>query len=219
MRSMGPDGCVEARGRMASPHPDDAIRTRYLGKCSQVPFEGVAMRSAALVARGNVIASAGDAGELPKAGDGAEAGVGEDDEPLVQRLCGSCAPSHAIEAAPKVWSCDMRFSNETRGSTIVSIIQEARAYLVAMVRGVHHPAPQRRIAFPHNSIPQHKIEDELEFTVAKERALKVETIALRAIHGWIFKFGSRERGYHLAYQYALNHSATDIARAMWAVKD
>ncbi|GBG73100.1 hypothetical protein CBR_g12816 [Chara braunii] len=53
----------------------------------------------------------------------------------------------------------------------------------------------------------------------KERALKVETIAKRAIHGWIFKSDSRHKGYHLAYQYALNHAATDIARAMWASED
>ncbi|GBG67092.1 hypothetical protein CBR_g78873 [Chara braunii] len=54
---------------------------------------------------------------------------------------------------------------------------------------------------------------------AKERALKVERIAKRAIHGWIFKFDSRHKGYHLAYQYALNHAATDMARAMWALED
>ncbi|GBG72975.1 hypothetical protein CBR_g12694 [Chara braunii] len=69
------------------------------------------------------------------------------------------------------------------------------------------------------SIPQKKIEDASELRAAKERALKVESIAKRAIHGWIFKSDSRHKGYHLAYQYALNHVATDMARAMWALED
>ncbi|GBG79506.1 hypothetical protein CBR_g29653 [Chara braunii] len=108
---------------------------------------------------------------------------------------------------------------DTQGSAVVRIIQEARAYLVAVARGVQPLTIRRSISLPHNSIPQHKIEDESELNAAKERALKVQTISSRAIHGWVFKSESRQRGYHMAYQYALNHAATDIARAMWSAKD
>ncbi|GBG63610.1 hypothetical protein CBR_g38676 [Chara braunii] len=36
-----------------------------------------------------------------------------------------------------------------------------------------------------------------------------------SVHGWVFKYGNRPRGYNLAFQYSLESIATDIARAMW----
>ncbi|GBG64117.1 hypothetical protein CBR_g40565 [Chara braunii] len=184
---------------------------------SQAAVEGGTLRSPAVAARGGAVAIPGEAVEVPKGGDGAA--PGEDGEALVHRLRGQRAATHAMDAAAKLWEDDNRFWNNTQGSAIVRIIQEARAYLVAVARGVQPPAIRRSISLPHNSIPQHKIEDESELNAAKERALKVQTISLRAIHGWVFKSESRQRGYHLAYQYALNHAATDIARAMWLAED
>ncbi|GBG66283.1 hypothetical protein CBR_g57882 [Chara braunii] len=84
---------------------------------------------------------------------------------------------------------------------------------------VEPPAVRRSIVLPHTTIPQYKIDDESELNVAKERAFKVQTIALRVIHGWVFKLTNRQRGYHTAYGYALNHTATDIARAIWMGED
>ncbi|GBG71759.1 hypothetical protein CBR_g9167 [Chara braunii] len=124
-----------------------------------------------------------------------------------------------MDAATELWKDDTRFWNETQGSAIMKIIQEARVYLVAVAQGVQRPAIRQSISLPHNIIPQHKIEDESEFNVEKERALKVQTISLRAIHGWVFKSESRQRGYHFAYQYVLNYSATDITRAVWSAED
>ncbi|GBG73470.1 hypothetical protein CBR_g16811 [Chara braunii] len=98
-------------------------------------------------------------------------------------------------------------------------MHEARVHLVDVETGVQPSAIQRSINLPHSSIPQKKIEDASELRAAKERALKVESIAKRVIHGWIFKSDSKHKGYHLAYQYALNHAATDMARAMWALED
>ncbi|GBG73106.1 hypothetical protein CBR_g12822 [Chara braunii] len=184
---------------------------------SQAAVEGGTLRFPAMAARGGAVEVPGEAVEVSKGGDGAAAG--EDDEALVHRLHGQRAATHAMDVATKLWEDDNRFWNDTQGNAIVRIIQEARAYLVAVARGVQPPAIQRSISLPHNSIPQHKIEDESELNAAKERALKVQTISLKAIHGWVFKSESRQRGYHLAYQYTLNHAATDIARAMWSAKD
>ncbi|GBG69643.1 hypothetical protein CBR_g4472 [Chara braunii] len=114
---------------------------------------------------------------------------------------------------------DLLFWNEREGFAIVKLIAEARGYLVAVARGEQPPPIRRSIVLPHNSIPQHKIADKSELNAAKERALKVQGIALRVIHGWVFKSQNRQRGYHAAYQYALNHAATDIARAMWMGED
>ncbi|GBG68313.1 hypothetical protein CBR_g2858 [Chara braunii] len=88
-----------------------------------------------------------------------------------------------MEAAAKLWVDDLCFGNEREGFTIVKLIAEARGYLVDVARGEQPLAIRRSIVLPHNSIPQHKITDDSELNVAKERALKVQGIALRVIHG------------------------------------
>ncbi|GBG69681.1 hypothetical protein CBR_g4511 [Chara braunii] len=145
-------------------------------------------------------------------------GEGDDDDALVNRLR-QRNTREGMEAAAKLWVDDLSFWNEREGFAIVKLIAEARGYLVAVARGEQPPPIRRSIVLPHNSIPQHKIADESELNAAKERALKVQRIALWVIHGWVFKSQNRQRGYHAAYQYALNHAATDIARAMWMGED
>ncbi|GBG61763.1 hypothetical protein CBR_g23277 [Chara braunii] len=103
---------------------------------------------------------------------------------------------------------------------IVAIIVIAAIAMETIFLNAGHPPPvHRSMVLLHTTIPQHKIEDETELNAAKERALKVHTIALRVIHGWVFKSASRQRGYHAAYGYALNNAATDVARAMWMGED
>ncbi|GBG67296.1 hypothetical protein CBR_g435 [Chara braunii] len=134
-----------------------------------------------------------------KAGD--VAGEGDDDEALVNRLR-QRNTREGMEAAAKLWVDDLRFWNEREGFVIVKLIVEVHGYLVAVAREEQPPPIRRSIILPHNNIPQHKIADESELNAAKERALK-----------------NRQRGYHAAYQYALNRAATDIARAMWMGED
>ncbi|GBG81219.1 hypothetical protein CBR_g31891 [Chara braunii] len=136
----------------------------------------------------------GNVGEGSRAG--AVAGVGEDDEALVNRVR-QRNTREGIDAASKLWVDDIRFWNETEGNAIVKLMQEARLYLIAVARGVQPPTLRRSIVLPHTTIPQHKIDDESEFSVAEDRALKVQ------------------QGYHAAYGYALNHAAIDIARTIW----
>ncbi|GBG69956.1 hypothetical protein CBR_g4783 [Chara braunii] len=207
----------ETAQRVLAPVNRPRTPAAHVAGSSQAAVEGGTLRSPVVAARGGAVAVPGEVVEVLKEGDGAA--VGEDNEALVHRLRGQRATTHAMDAAAKFWEDDNRFWNDTQGSAIVRIIQAARAYLVAVARGVQPPAIRRSISLPHNSIPQHKIEDESELNAAKERALKVQTISLRAIHGWVFKSESRQKGYHLAYQYALNHTATDIARAMWSAED
>ncbi|GBG69207.1 hypothetical protein CBR_g3906 [Chara braunii] len=139
-----------------------------------------------------MVARAGHAagGEGSNAGEGATAGVkagdvageGDDDDPLVNRLR-QRNTREGMEAAAKLWVDDLWFWNEREGFVIVKLIVEARGYLVAVARGEQPPAIRRSIVLPHNNIPQHKITDESELNAAKERALKVQGIALRVIHG------------------------------------
>ncbi|GBG70660.1 hypothetical protein CBR_g7961 [Chara braunii] len=60
-----------------------------------------------------------------------------------------------------------------------------------------------------------RIADHSQLQQAISRAAAVENIALRILHGWVFKLGNRPRGYNMAFQYSLESVATDIARAMW----
>ncbi|GBG58988.1 hypothetical protein CBR_g24337 [Chara braunii] len=121
-------------------------------------------------------AGGGNAGEGSRAG--AVAGVGEDDEALANRVRQRSA-REGIDAASKLWVNDIRFWNETEGNAIVKLMQKARLYLVAEARGVQPPAIRRSIVLLHTTIPQHKIDDESEFSAAQDRALKVQIIALR----------------------------------------
>ncbi|GBG82458.1 hypothetical protein CBR_g34834 [Chara braunii] len=59
------------------------------------------------------------------------------------------------------------------------------------------------------------IVDQSQLQQAISPAATVENVALRILHGWVFKSGNRPRGYHVAFQYSLESFATDIARAMW----
>ncbi|GBG70519.1 hypothetical protein CBR_g6647 [Chara braunii] len=176
---------------------------------NQPVFVNVARDVARDVARRDVAGRAKQGAASHETAQRVLAPVNRPRTPAADVAGGSQAP---VEGGTSFW-------NDTQGSAVVRIIQEARAYLVAVARGVQPPAIRRSISLPHNSIPQHKIEDESELNAAKERALKVQTISLKAIHGWVFKSESRKRGYHMAYQYALNHAATDIARAMWSAED
>ncbi|GBG67068.1 hypothetical protein CBR_g78849 [Chara braunii] len=133
--------------------------------------------------RGEAVPVVREVADSVKAGNGRA--VGEDDEALVKKLRGQRAEAKAMEVATKLWTDDIRFWNHTRGHEIIQIMHEARVYLVDVATGVQ-PSPIRRsIKLPHSSIPQKTIEDGSELRAAKERALKVETIAKRAIYGWI----------------------------------
>ncbi|GBG82991.1 hypothetical protein CBR_g36520 [Chara braunii] len=167
-------------------------------------------------AGGAAAGGAAHAGEGAKAGD--VAGAGEDDGALVIPTRQQNT-REGIEVASKLWVDGLRFWNETKGIAIVRLIMEACGYLVVVARGVPPPVIRRSIVLPHTSIPQQKLADESELNAVKERAMKVQGIALRVIHDWVFKSASRPRGYHTAYQYALNHVATDIAHAMWMGED
>ncbi|GBG87571.1 hypothetical protein CBR_g45629 [Chara braunii] len=57
--------------------------------------------------------------------------------------------------------------------------------------------------------------DQSQLQQAISHAAAVENVALRILHGWVFKSRSRPRGYNVAFQYSLESVATDIPRAMW----
>ncbi|GBG78600.1 hypothetical protein CBR_g27825 [Chara braunii] len=60
-----------------------------------------------------------------------------------------------------------------------------------------------------------RIADPAQLQQVIARATAAENIALRVLHGWVFKSGNRPRGFNVAFQYALESVATDIAGVMW----
>ncbi|GBG91072.1 hypothetical protein CBR_g51806 [Chara braunii] len=181
--------------------------TADVGGSLQAIAQGNRNRSPAQEAQGAVVGGASHAGDVVTAGD--VGGEGENDEALVNRVLRRDRRD-VMEAASKLWVDDLRFWNETQGNVIVKLIQEARLHLVDVARGVQHPPVRRSIVLPHNSIPQHKIDNEMELNAAKEREFKVQTISLRVIHGWVFKSKSRQRGYHAAYGPMVFHTTLDM---------
>ncbi|GBG62932.1 hypothetical protein CBR_g34303 [Chara braunii] len=133
-----------------------------------------------------------------------------------QRRSGNLA---ALEAKAKLWVDDLHFWNETEGHGMFKIIQETCLHLIAIAKGVKPSEIRKSIVLPNATIPRQKLKDVSELGAAKERASRVQTIALRIIHGWIFKSPNRARGYHCSYGYVLNHVATDLARAIWFGED
>ncbi|GBG70720.1 hypothetical protein CBR_g8019 [Chara braunii] len=142
----------------------------------------------------------------------------DDDDPLINRQRRSRNMA-ALEAKAKLWVDDLRFWNETEGHGMFKIIQETRLHLIAIAKGVKPPEIRKSVVLPNVTIPQQKLEDVSKLGPAKERTPRVQTIALRIIHGWIFKSPNRARGYHCSYGYVLNHVATDLARAIWFGED
>ncbi|GBG82417.1 hypothetical protein CBR_g34793 [Chara braunii] len=184
--------------------------SKLMCQASQAMVDQSTMRSPVPQPRGGAVQGASAVADVAKAGDGGA--EGEDDKPLVKKLRGQRPEAKAMEVAARLWTDDIQFWNQTRGKEIINIMHEARVHLVDVATRVQPSAIRRSITLPHSSIPQKKIEDTSELRAAKERALKVESIAKRAIHGWIFKSDSRHIGYHLAYQYALNHAPDGDSR-------
>ncbi|GBG60903.1 hypothetical protein CBR_g16023 [Chara braunii] len=109
-------------------------------------------------------------------------------------------------AGGRTWRAQRRLYN---------IINETREHLVAVASGLPLPNVPRSVAMPRSNIAKIRITDAGLLHRALSRASKVQSVALRVLHGCVFRSGSRERGYNVAFQYVLESVATDIARAVW----
>ncbi|GBG72137.1 hypothetical protein CBR_g11070 [Chara braunii] len=81
--------------------------------------------------------------------------------------------------------------------------------------GMQTPPVPRSVVMPKSSTTLTRIADPAQLQQATARATTAENIALRVLHGWVFKSGNRPRGFNVAFQYTLESVATDIARVMW----
>ncbi|GBG63732.1 hypothetical protein CBR_g39275 [Chara braunii] len=105
------------------------------------------------------------------------------------------------------------------GRRLYNIIHKTQEYFVAIASGLPTTVVSRSVILSKSSTRVTRISDPSQLQQAISRAAKVANVALRVLHGWVFKSDNRARGYNLAYQYALESVETDIARAMWYAED
>ncbi|GBG62497.1 hypothetical protein CBR_g30816 [Chara braunii] len=139
---------------------------------------------------------------------------GEDDEPLVNRVRKGGLAKDLAERA-RLWVDDKSFWTSREGRILYNIINETREHLVTIASGLPLPNVLRSVAMPRSNIAQIRVTDAGQLQGALSRASKVQSLALRVLHGWVFKSGSRERGYNVAFQYVVESVATDIAHSLW----
>ncbi|GBG89671.1 hypothetical protein CBR_g49524 [Chara braunii] len=75
-------------------------------------------------------------------------------------------------------------------------------------------APQGLI-MPPPEVPHVRIEDGVQREPALKRARRTENVAMRVIHGWIFRSSSRFDGFARVASYVATDYPTDLARAVW----
>ncbi|GBG78570.1 hypothetical protein CBR_g27794 [Chara braunii] len=114
-----------------------------------------------------------------------------------------------------LWVDDKSFWTTGEGRRLYNIVHGTKEYFVAIASGLPPPQLPWSFVVPKSSPRVARIVDQSQLQQAISRAVAVENIALRILHGWVFKSGNRPRGYNLAFQYSLESVATDIARAMW----
>ncbi|GBG92610.1 hypothetical protein CBR_g56398 [Chara braunii] len=109
-----------------------------------------------------------------------------------------------------LWVDDKAFWTTGEGRRLYNVVHETKEYFLAIACGLQPPELPRSVVVPKSNTRVARIADQSQLQQAISHAAAVENIALRILHGWVFKYGNRPRGYHLAFQYSLESVATDI---------
>ncbi|GBG84344.1 hypothetical protein CBR_g38315 [Chara braunii] len=167
---------------------------------------------------GNVAVVAGAREEVPvverEVARGENKGEREDDDPLLSwERRGGLARDLADRA--RLWVDDKAFWTTGEGRRLYDIVHRTREHFEAIASGVQAPVVSRSVVMSKSATSLTRIADPAQLQPAIIRGGAAENIVLRVLHGWVFKSGNHPRGYNLAFQYALESVATDLARVMW----
>ncbi|GBG86832.1 hypothetical protein CBR_g42115 [Chara braunii] len=160
----------------------------------------------ALVAGGGAIAAAGAGSsgdvaavarmreELPvvlrKVARGNNRGDRENEDTLLSRMWrGGMAKDLADRAYLSV--DDKAFWTTGEEQRLYNIVHETRENFVAIASGQQAPSVPRSVVMPKFATSLTRIADPTQLQQAISRAATVKNIALRVLHGWVFKFGNR----------------------------
>ncbi|GBG90565.1 hypothetical protein CBR_g50908 [Chara braunii] len=145
---------------------------------------------------------------------GENKGEREDDDPFLSREWrGGLARDLAARA--RLWVDDKAFWTTGEARRLYDIVHRTREHFEAIASGVQAPVVSRSVVMPKSATTLTRIVDPAQLQQAIIRGGAAENIVLRVLYGWVFKSGNRPRGYNLAFQYALESVATDLARVMW----
>ncbi|GBG89053.1 hypothetical protein CBR_g48764 [Chara braunii] len=179
---------------------------------------GGAIAGAAAGSSGNVAAVARAREEVPvverEATRDNNKGEREDEDPLLSRVRRGGMAKYLAECA-HLWVDDKAFWTTGEGRRLYNIVHETREYFVAIASGLQTPVVPRSVVMPKSSTTLIRIADPAQLQQAIARATAAENIALRVLHGSVFKSGNRSRGFNVAFQCALESVATDIVRVVW----
>ncbi|GBG59190.1 hypothetical protein CBR_g32206 [Chara braunii] len=141
-------------------------------------------------------------------------GEEEDDQPLGARKKRSRLEEE-LEVKSKLWVDGKAFWATGPGRMIADVVHSYADYFCAIVNGdAGASAPQGLMMSPPE-VPRVRIEDGAQREPALRRARRTENVAMRVIHGWIFRSSSRSDGFALVESYVATDYPTDLARAVW----
>ncbi|GBG77742.1 hypothetical protein CBR_g24189 [Chara braunii] len=143
-------------------------------------------------------------------------GEDEDDQPLSTRKEMS-RKEEELEAKWKLWVDGKTFWVTGPGLMIADAVHSCTDYYCAIVNGDAGASAPQGLIMPSPEVPRLRIEDGPQRELALRRARRTNNMAMRAIHGWIFRSSSRYEsdGFARAESYVAVDYPTDLARAVW----
>ncbi|GBG83479.1 hypothetical protein CBR_g37191 [Chara braunii] len=127
-------------------------------------------------------------------------GEEEDDQPLSARKKRS-RQEEELEAKSKLWVDGNAFWATGPGRMIVDKVHSYADYFCAIVNGNAGACTPKGLMMPPPEVPRERIEDGAQREPALRRARRTENVAMRVIHGWIFRSSSRSDGFARAESY------------------
>ncbi|GBG65983.1 hypothetical protein CBR_g54962 [Chara braunii] len=140
-------------------------------------------------------------------------GEEEDNQPLSARKKRS--RQEELETKSKLWVDGKAFWATGPGRMIADAVHSCADYFCAIVNGDAGASVPQGLMMPPPEVPRVRIEDGVQREPALRRARRTENMAMRVIHGWIFRSSSRFDGFARAESYVATDYPTDLARAVW----
>ncbi|GBG86259.1 hypothetical protein CBR_g41252 [Chara braunii] len=141
-------------------------------------------------------------------------GEEEDDQPLSARKKRS-RQEEELEAKSKLWVDGKAFWATGPERMIVDAVHSCADYFCAIVNGDAGASAPQGLMMPPPEVPRVRIKDGAQREPALRRARRTENVAMRVIHGWIFRSSSRFDGFTRAESYVATNYPIDLARAVW----
>ncbi|GBG66986.1 hypothetical protein CBR_g74672 [Chara braunii] len=120
-----------------------------------------------------------------------------------------------LDAKSKLWTDGKTFWGTEPGRLIAEVVHPCADYYCAIVDGDASANTLAGLIMLTNDVPRFRIEDPTQRDPTLRRARKTANVAMRVIHGWIFRSPSRVNGFARAESYVSVDYPTDLANTVW----